>query len=57
MIEIAKAARTHFDILFVSYGGQFEDLIKRINGFGAFCGIAHGNGWNIKNTTLFLNGA
>ena len=29
MIEIAKAARTHFDILFVSYGGQFEDLIKR----------------------------
>jgi len=29
MIEIAKAAREHFDILFISYGGQFEALIER----------------------------
>ncbi len=29
MIEIAEASRSHFDILFASYGGQFEDLIKR----------------------------
>jgi UDP:flavonoid glycosyltransferase YjiC (YdhE family) len=28
MIEIARAAREHFDVLFASYGGQFEDLIK-----------------------------
>lgn len=29
MIEIAKAARSHFDVFFMSYGGQFEDLIRR----------------------------
>ena len=28
MIEIARAARKHFDILFASYGGQFEQLIE-----------------------------
>jgi hypothetical protein len=29
MLEIAKAARADFDILFISYGGQFEELIRR----------------------------
>lgn len=29
MIEIARAVRDHFDVLFVSYGGQFEELIRR----------------------------
>ena len=28
MIEIARAARSHFNILFASYGGQFEPLIE-----------------------------
>ncbi len=28
MIEIARAAKKWFDILFISYGGQFEDLIR-----------------------------
>ncbi|MFQ5792382.1 MAG: hypothetical protein ACE5JI_18085 [Acidobacteriota bacterium] len=28
MIEIARAARKHFHALFISYGGQFEGLIK-----------------------------
>jgi len=28
MIEIARAARTHFNIIFASYGGQFEELIQ-----------------------------
>ena len=28
MIEIARAAREHFNILFISYGGQFERLIR-----------------------------
>ncbi len=28
MLEIATAARKHFDIQFMSYGGQFEDLIR-----------------------------
>ena len=28
MIEIAKEARGHFDIIFASYGGQFEPLIE-----------------------------
>ena len=27
MIEIARAARNHFNVLFASYGGQFEELI------------------------------
>lgn len=29
MIEIAREARKHFDILFLSYGGQFENMIKK----------------------------
>jgi UDP:flavonoid glycosyltransferase YjiC (YdhE family) len=29
MIEIARTAREHFDILFISYGGRFESLIER----------------------------
>jgi UDP:flavonoid glycosyltransferase YjiC (YdhE family) len=29
MMEIARVAKEHFDVLFISYGGQFEDLIKR----------------------------
>ncbi len=28
MIEIAKAARKHFNVIFASYGGQFEQLIE-----------------------------
>jgi UDP:flavonoid glycosyltransferase YjiC (YdhE family) len=28
MIEIARAAREHFDVRFISYGGQFEQLIE-----------------------------
>ena len=28
MIEIARAARKHFNIIFASYGGQFEQLIE-----------------------------
>ena len=28
MIEIARAARKHFDVVFASYGGQFEKLIE-----------------------------
>ncbi len=28
MIEIARAARQYFDILFLSYGGQFESMIE-----------------------------
>ena len=28
MIEIAKAAQKHFNIVFASYGGQFEELIE-----------------------------
>ncbi|MHC4591435.1 MAG: glycosyltransferase [Planctomycetota bacterium] len=28
MLEIARAARKHFDVLFASYGGQFEQLIE-----------------------------
>jgi UDP:flavonoid glycosyltransferase YjiC (YdhE family) len=28
MIEIARAARKHFNIIFASYGGQFEELIR-----------------------------
>ncbi len=28
MIEIGKAARKHFDVLFASYGGRFEQLIE-----------------------------
>ena len=28
MIEIARAARQFFDVRFVSYGGQFEELIE-----------------------------
>lgn len=28
MLEIAKATRADFDILFISYGGQFEELIR-----------------------------
>lgn len=28
MIEIAKAARKHFNIIFFSYGGQFEELVE-----------------------------
>jgi UDP:flavonoid glycosyltransferase YjiC (YdhE family) len=28
MIEIARAARKHFDVVFASYGGQFEQLIE-----------------------------
>lgn len=28
MIEIARAAQKHFDIIFASYGGQFERLIE-----------------------------
>ena len=30
MIEIARAARAHFNILFASYGGQFEELIEAV---------------------------
>jgi UDP:flavonoid glycosyltransferase YjiC (YdhE family) len=29
MIEIARAARKHFNVIFASYGGQFEQLIER----------------------------
>ena len=29
MVEIARAAKEHFNILFLSYGGQFETLIER----------------------------
>ncbi len=29
MIEIAKEARKDFDVIFASYGGQFEELIKQ----------------------------
>jgi len=28
MLEIAKAAQKHFNIVFASYGGQFEELIE-----------------------------
>ena len=28
MIEIARAARKHFNVIFASYGGQFEELIE-----------------------------
>ena len=28
MIEIARAARKHFNVIFASYGGQFEQLIE-----------------------------
>lgn len=28
MIEIARAAQEHFDVLFASYGGHFEKLIE-----------------------------
>jgi UDP:flavonoid glycosyltransferase YjiC (YdhE family) len=28
MIEIAREARNHFDIIFASYGGKFEELIE-----------------------------
>ena len=28
MIEIARVARQFFDVLFLSYGGQFEELIE-----------------------------
>ena len=28
MIEIARAARQHFDVLLASYGGDFEELIE-----------------------------
>jgi len=28
MIEIARAARKHFDVVFASYGGHFEELIE-----------------------------
>ena len=31
MIEIARTARTHFNIIFASYGGQFEELIQAEN--------------------------
>ena len=31
MIEIARAAREHFDVRFISYGGQFEQLIENEN--------------------------
>jgi hypothetical protein len=29
MIEIARAARDHFNVLFPSYGGQFEEFLGR----------------------------
>ncbi len=29
MIEIARAAKQHFDIVFISYGGRFEELIEK----------------------------
>ena len=29
MIEIAREARKHFEILFASYGGEFEELIEK----------------------------
>jgi hypothetical protein len=29
MIEIARAARPHFNIIFTSYGGQFEELVQQ----------------------------
>lgn len=32
MIEIAKAAKSYFNVIFTSYGGQFEELIEG-NGF------------------------
>ena len=28
MIEIARAARQHFDVLLASYGGDFEEFIE-----------------------------
>ena len=28
MIEIARAARKYFNVIFASYGGQFEQLIE-----------------------------
>ena len=28
MIEIARAAKKHFNVIFASYGGQFEQLIE-----------------------------
>ncbi len=28
MIEIARATRKHFNVIFASYGGQFEQLIE-----------------------------
>ena len=28
MIEIAREARNHFDVIFASYGGKFEELIE-----------------------------
>jgi UDP:flavonoid glycosyltransferase YjiC (YdhE family) len=31
-LEIAKACQNHFEILFISYGGEFENLIEQ-NGF------------------------
>ncbi|MEA3303038.1 MAG: glycosyltransferase [Pseudomonadota bacterium] len=31
MIEIARVARKHFNIIFASYGGQFEELIQAEN--------------------------
>ena len=30
MIEIARAARKHFNVIFASYGGQFEQLIEGV---------------------------
>jgi hypothetical protein len=29
MIEIARAAKDYFNVIFMSYGGQFEDLIEK----------------------------
>ncbi len=29
MIEIARAAKEYFNVIFMSYGGQFEDLIEK----------------------------
>ena len=31
MIQIARAARKYFNIIFMSYGGQFEHLIENEN--------------------------
>ena len=33
-LEIAKACRNHFEILFISYGGEFENLIEHIGNIG-----------------------